>query len=174
MSKSLNNFILAHELREKYSSNIIRIGMLKTHYRLPLDLTDTLFNESSSIDEKINNALKGAKLYIDLNDLSYENKVKDETFEKYMDDDFNTSNVVTYLLELVKVLNNKVRSKDNTLVDEFARILTISDVLGLSYELKDLTEEDKEIYNEWINYRNEKNFEKADELRSILKDRNIL
>ena len=174
MSKSLNNFILAHELREKYSSNIIRIGMLKTHYRLPLDLTDTLFNESSSIDEKINNALKGAKLYIDLNGLSYENSIKDETFEKYMDDDFNTSNVVTYLLELVKVLNNKVRSKDNTLVDEFAKILTISGVLGLSYELKDLTEEDKEIYNKWINYRNEKNFEKADELRSILQDRNIL
>ena len=81
MSKSLGNFILAKDLREKYSANVIRIGMLKTHYRLPLDISDTLFNESSSIDEKINNALKQSKLFIDLNDLEIKSDIKDEKFE---------------------------------------------------------------------------------------------
>lgn len=174
MSKSLNNFILASELRKKYTSNVIRIGMLKTHYRLPLDLTEVLFNESKTIDEKIYNALKGAKLYIDLNNLKYESKVRDEVFESYMDDDMNTSNAITYLLDLIKVINNKVRNKDNSLTDEYSKILTISDVLGLSYELNDLSDEDKELYNEWVKYREEKNFAEADKLRNILQERNII
>lgn len=174
MSKSLNNFILAKDLREKYSSNVIRIGMLKTHYRLPLDLTDTLFNESSSIDDKIKNVIKQAKLYIDLNNLEYSKNVKDETFESYMDDDFNTSNVITYILDLVKELNSKIRNKDNSLTEIFSKLLTVTDVLGLSYELVDLTEEDKETYNKWIEYRNNKEFEKADELRNILQEKGVL
>ena len=33
MSKSLGNFITAHELLEKYSANIIRLAILKNNYR---------------------------------------------------------------------------------------------------------------------------------------------
>ena len=174
MSKSLGNFILAKDLREKYSANVIRIGMLKTHYRLPLDLSDTLFSESTSIDEKIKNALKGAKLFIDLNNLEIKKDVKDETFESYMNDDFNTSNVFTYILDLVKILNQKVRNKDNSLIDEFNRLSVILDVMGLKYDLVTLNEEQKNLYNEWLKYREEKNFAAADKLRDMLQEANIL
>jgi cysteinyl-tRNA synthetase len=174
MSKSLNNFILAHELREKYSSNVIRIGMLKTHYRLPLDLTDVLFVESKTIDDKVSNALKQAKLYIDLNNLNYKPIVKDEILSSYMDDDFNTSNVVTYLLDLTKEINNSIRNNKEDVSILFSKILTICYVLGLDYKLIDLTEEDKNTYNSWLKFREEKNFAKADEVRDILQSKGIL
>ena len=148
--------------------------MLKTHYRLPLDLSDTLFSESTSIDEKINNALKGAKLFIDLNNLEISKDVKDETFESYMNDDFNTSNVFTYILDLVKVLNQKVRNKDNSLIDEFNRLMMILEVMGLKYDLVTLNEEQKSLYNEWLKYREEKNFAEADKIRDMLQQANIL
>lgn len=174
MSKSLNNFILAHELRQKYSSNVVRLSMLKTHYRLPLDLTDVLFNESKTIDEKIYNALKQAKLYLDLNNIKYEKSVEDEILIKFMDDDFNTSNVVTYVLDLVKEINNSIRNSADNISILFSKILTVSYVLGLNYDLVDLTEEDKKLYTEWLKFREEKDFKKADEIRDILQEKNII
>lgn len=174
MAKSLGNFIIAHELREKYEANVIRIGMLKTHYRAPIDLTDTLFNESIKINEKIYNALKNANVYLELNDIKYNIIKKDEKFENFMDDDFNTSNVITYLLDLVKELNIALRNKDTQISQLYGKILLVSDVLGLKYDLKTLTKEEKEIYKKWEEARMNKEFEKADELRKILIERKIL
>ena len=174
MGKSLGNFILAKDLRDKYSANVIRIGMLKTHYRLPLDISDTLLNESTSIDEKIFNAIKQAKLFIDLNNLEIKTDIKDETFEGYMNDDFNTSNVFTYILDLVKVLNQKVRNKDESLINEYNILNTILEVMGIKYDIVTLSDEQKSLYNEWLRFREEKNFVEADRIRTLLQEANIL
>jgi len=39
MSKSLGNFYTVHELLKEYPGEAIRLGLLKTHYRQPLDFT---------------------------------------------------------------------------------------------------------------------------------------
>ncbi len=56
----------------------------------------------------------------------------------------------------------------------FSKILTVSYVLGLNYDLVDLTEEDKKLYTEWLKFREEKDFKKADEIRDILQKKNII
>ena len=91
-----------------------------------------------------------------------------------MDDDFNTSNVFTYILDLVKVLNQKVRNKDISLIDDFNKLLLILDVMGLKYELVTSTLEQKKLYNEWLKYREEKNYIEADKIRNKLQEANIL
>ena len=48
------------------------------------------------------------------------------------------------------------------------------DILGIVYPNISLSDDDKEIYKEWINAKNEKNFEKADKLRNVLIDKGIL
>ena len=173
MSKSLNNFILARDLINKYPVNIIRLGVLKNNYRLPFDLNDELFNDAKVINDKVEGALKNANLQIQLNNLKTGNIKDDEKIDEIMDEDFNTPNLVTYLLELVKELNTKLRNKED-FIDSYDKITLINYILGLEYNFKELTDEDKELYNSWIEARNNKDFEKADLLRKELIDRNII
>lgn len=175
MSKSLGNFILAKDFIKMHDANIIKIALFKTHYRLPLNFTDELFNEANNIDNKIYNALKSAKLLLVLNNTySIETNVKDEKFEEYMNDDFNTPNVITYLLELLKELNIEIRQKGENVLLLYNKILMITSVLGLVYSLPEITKEDVENYNKWQEYRKEKDFENADIYRNKLIEKNII
>lgn len=173
MSKSLNNFILARDLINKYPVNIIRLGVLKNNYRLPFDLNDELFNDAKVINDKVEGALKTANLQIQLNNLEVGNITDDEKIDEIMDEDFNTPNLVTYLLELVKEVNTKLRNKEE-FIDSYDKIMLINYILGLEYNFKELTEDDKQLYNNWIEARNNKDFDKADILRKELIDRNII
>lgn len=175
MSKSLGNFILAKDFLKMHNANLIKIALFKTHYRLPLNFTDELFNEANNIDNKIYNALKSAKLLLILNDAHLIiNSVKDQKFEEYMNDDFNTPNVITYLLELLKELNIEIRQKGENVLLLYNKILMITNILGLVYDLPEITKEDVENYNKWQEYRKEKDFEKADIYRNKLIEKNII
>lgn len=173
MSKSLGNFITAHELLEKHPANVIRLSILKTNYRLPFDFTDALFKECGTINDKVYNALKQANLEIQLKGLESGKLTQDDKINEIMDDDFNTSNLVTYLLDLVKELNTKLRAKED-FVETYDKIMLINYILGLEYDFISLSSDDKEIYNKWMEYRNNKDFENADKMRAQLVDRKII
>lgn len=173
MSKSLGNFITAHELLEKHPANVIRLSILKTSYRLPFDFTEALFKEAGTINDKVMNSLKQANLEIQVNDIKVGNITRDAKIDEIMEDDFNTSNLITYLLDLVKELNAKMRAKEE-FADTYDKIVLINYILGLEYDLVKLTDEDKALYKQWIEYRNNKDFENADKLRSQLVEKNII
>lgn len=173
MSKSLNNFILAKDLTKEYSGNIIRLAFLKNQYRSPLDLTKTTFQECVTINEKVYNALKQANINIQLNDTQVGIITHDEKINEIMDNDFNTPNLITYLLDLVKELNQALRN--NTEISQiYDKINLVNYILGLEYDLKTLTAEEKDIYKNWMTARSEKNFELADTYREQLISLNIL
>ena len=176
MSKSLGNFILAKDFIKMHNANVIKIALFKTHYRLPLNFTDELFMEADNIDNKIRNVLKSAKLEIAINDLKeIDNNIKDSKFEEYMNDDFNTPNVISYLLELVKQLNIEIRSNNNNqIILLYKKVLVISDILGLVYNLADITDEDINDYNKWQEYRKIKDFDNADIYRNKLLEKDII
>lgn len=173
MSKSLNNFILAKDFINLHKANVIKIALFKTHYRLPLNFTDELFNEANIVDKKINDVLKQASLQIQLEGLEV-NKIKnDEKINEIMDEDFNTPNLLTYLMELVKELNSALRNKED-ITTSYDKINIICKILGLKYDLKELTNEDKELYSKWLSYKEVKDFENADKIREELVAKNIL
>lgn len=175
MSKSLGNFILAKDFIKMHDANIIKIALFKTHYRLPLNFTDDLFKEADNINNKIYNALKAAKLLLVLNDAHLINStVKDQKFEEYMNDDFNTPNVITYLLDLLKEMNIEIRQKGENVLLLYNKILVITNILGLVYNLPEITKEDIDNYNKWQEYRNLKDFENADIYRNKLIEKNII
>lgn len=173
MSKSLNNFILAKDLRKEYPSNVIRLAFLKNQYRAPLDLTKTTFTECITINDKIYNALKQANIIVQLENISVGNVTKDEHINEIMDNDFNTPNLITYLLDLVKELNTSIRNHTD-IGEIYDKIILINSILGLEYDLKEFSESDKELYQSWLNARNNKDFESADHLREQLIALNIL
>ena len=173
MSKSLGNFITAHELLEKYPANVIRLSILKTSYRLPFDFTEALFKECMTINDKVYNALKQANLEIQINNLEVGKLKEDSKINEIMDEDFNTSNLITYLLDLIKELNAKLRNKED-IVDTYDKILLINYILGLEYDLVSLDDEAKSLYKEWLEYRNNKDFENADKLRTKLTELGVI
>ena len=91
-----------------------------------------------------------------------------------MNNDFNTPNVITYLLDLVKQLNQKLRNKDYDILITVSKILQITNILGLVYDMPKLTQEQIDIYNKWNEARENKDYEKADYYRSILIEQKIL
>lgn len=174
MSKSLNNFILAKDFIKEHSANVIKLAFLSTNYRQPLNLTDKVFEEALVIDNKIKTVLKSANNELNIKNIHNIKEEKDSTFEEYMNDDFNTPNVITLLLSLVKDLNQEIRNKGNNILTLTNKILTITNILGLSYSMPKFTEKQKETYNSWIKAREDKDFALADTLREELIKENIL
>lgn len=175
MSKSLGNGINPDDLFKKYNSNIIRLTILKNKYRQPLTLNDTLFEEAKTIDDKIYNLLKSLNIYLPLNNLSEKKTFNDAKIKEIMDDDFNTSNLITYLLEIVKNLNMNIRNSDHeNIINNYDVLNQIIYILGLKYTLPNISKESIDLYNKWNDYRNNKDFENADIIRKELEERNII
>ena len=173
MSKSLNNFILAKDFIKKYRPNVIKLAMFKTHYRLPFNISDDLFNEAITLDERIYNSLKQASVKIQVDNIKYCKLMQDVKINEIMDDDFNTPNLISYLLELVKELNSSLRT-GLSFTEIYDKINLIVGVLGLHYEMPTMSEDDLKTYNAWLTAKKEKNFNEADKLRTQLIDKNIL
>lgn len=173
MSKSLGNFILARDFIKDHDANVVKIVMFKTHYRLPLNITDELFNEAKIINEKVYNALKQANLSIQLNNLKIGNISVDDNINKIMDEDFNTPNLISYMMELVKELNANLRSNKD-ICDTYDKLKLVVNILGLVYNFSVLSESDIDLYNKWVLLKNNKDFERADIIRKELESKGIL
>jgi cysteinyl-tRNA synthetase len=173
MSKSLGNFVLAKDFIKQHDANVIKIAMFKTHYRLPFNITDDLFKEAKIIDDKLKMVLKQATVKMQLNGVEQGSLKHDSKIEEIMDEDFNTPNLITYLSELIKELNNEVRN-NTEFSQTYDKITLINQILGLYYDLPKLDEKDIDTYHNWELARQSKNYSLADELREILVSKNIL
>ena len=173
MSKSLGNFILAKDFIKNSKANIVKLAMFKTHFLLQFNIKEELFIECGLLDDKIYNTLKQANLQIQVNNITINQVKQDKNINKIMDEDFNTSNLITYLLELIKELNTAIRNNGEISL-LYDKINLIINILGLHYDLKTLSEDDKKIYQEWLKAKENKDYTKADELRKTLVNNNIL
>ncbi|MDE2463461.1 MAG: cysteine--tRNA ligase [Alphaproteobacteria bacterium] len=61
MSKSLGNFITVHELLDTWPGEVLRLNMLRTHYRQPMDWTASGLRESWAMLERWYAACEGAR-----------------------------------------------------------------------------------------------------------------
>lgn len=174
MSKSLNNFVLSSELLEKFSANVIRLSMFKTHYAKPFNLADDLLTEAKDLDLKIENLIRKIKLNVSLHELDDKEYSKDIELIEIMDNDFNTANLISYLLKLVKDANILLRNFDKSLVDVYSKIKGVCFVLGLEYNYDLFKENDVDLYKKWLNFKENKMYNEADEVYKILLDRKIV
>jgi cysteinyl-tRNA synthetase len=99
-----------------------------------------------------------------------------DSFNLAMSDDFNTANAITSMQLLLKITNQKLRSKtDNQYLNELFKALEyMMNVLGLAVNVVRMKPQDRELYNEWQAARKEKDFTKADQIREQLSLRGIL
>jgi len=88
MSKSLGNFVTIHELLEEWPGEVVRLNMLRSHYRQPMDWTVKGLQESSKI-------LDG--WYDIIGDETNSSGTPDPEFVAALRDDLNTPNALTQL-----------------------------------------------------------------------------
>ena len=94
-----------------------------------------------------------------------------------MGNDFNTANAITTIFKLTKLINTFTRQKDidvKKLQDAMKALDDMLWVLGITPTISLLNEEEKQLVLNWNNYKAAKDFEKADELRKIILEKNIL
>ncbi len=123
MSKSLGNFFTIREVLKKYDADVIRFFILRTHYRSPLNYSDHHLDDAKQAHDRLYTALKNVSP-ISTTDIDWNNSYA-KKFKIAMDDDFNTSEAVAVLFDLVNEVN---RSKST----EMAGLLKkLGGVLGL-------------------------------------------
>jgi len=192
MSKSLGNFITINELLEKYSPEVFRFFVLSTHYRSPIDFSNEILEQSShglqriyKLIENINEALDGDTSISLENDQDYIQKLSDirEEFFDAMDNDFNTPAAFSTIFDIIRDVNrdlNQDNISKNSLTKLKAIILEFGYVLGLNFSLnQDIDETLEDDLLDLLKYvrdklRDEKNWELSDEIRSKLKEMNII
>ena len=128
MSKSLGNFVTVKESLENHSPEVLRLFLISSHYRSPLNYSDESIEEAkSSLD----------RLYNSIEDLEYLSKesVKSEYSDKFhnaMQDDFNTPSAISVLFEIARQVNSL--KKDNE-IEEATKLASelydLSSILGL-------------------------------------------
>ena len=179
MSKSLGNVLWAKDLLEELGCNVYKWLMLSTHYRNPLNFTDEVLTSVKKEVAKVENILKQASLYLQVNGAMQEEYCK-ESVDQMVDalaDDLNTSLALTQILGQVKILNQlmRTRDKDNEQISKgYQTLVKMLDVMGFKHDVKILSKEDIELYQQWMTEKSQKNFDKADELRTQLQVKGII
>lgn len=179
MSKSLGNVVWAKDLIEELGCNVYKWFMLSSHYRNPLNMTDKIIESVKKEVTKVNNVIKQASLYLQVNDVNisdYHKEVVDEMIDA-LADDLNTSLALTDILSQVKILNQAMRVKEKNnedIASTYNTLLKMCDVMGFVFEPKQLTKEELELYKKWIKAKAQKNFEEADQYRNVLIQKGII
>ncbi len=119
MSKSLGNFLTIRDITAKYNPEELRFFVFSTHYRNPLDFSETamqdaiagldrLYECAAAVDELEDGTGNGESV------ISKKDQAKLSNFEQRfilaMDNDFNTAQAQGILFDTVKVLNKIRRS----------------------------------------------------------------
>ena len=159
MSKSLGNIITVKELLEKYDGEVIRLALLSTHYRKPINFGESLLEQSKNILNK---------LYKNLNNQSYEDVVSKDVINPLLDD-LNTPLAISSLL---KIKCSKTLIKSANLLGLLNR--TQEEWLS-SNNKSTISENDIELLiQERDGARKSKDFAKADEIRDQLEQNNVI
>lgn len=180
MSKSAGNFILGKDIVATYGGQVVRWVMNATHYRAPINFSDEIFDAAISELNKIYTSLKQASLKLDLSDSFTINTIDENYKDKYLEqlaDDMNVSGAMTILYDVVKELNQTIRTREVNLLrlnELFNTLNYMLDLIGMNKYDRRLTDLEKALYNDWVDAKTLKDFVKADEIRKQLIEKGIL
>jgi len=139
MSKSLGNIFPVREILKNYHPEILRLFMLQSHYRSPVDYSESSLAEARSSLIRCYTTLQllkyaQGKLAADIMPImkefsaeeeNYIGKFKDLTdkFDAALDDDFNTAQALGHVFDMVRLTNNFIADEKNMPASNKAEIL---------------------------------------------------
>ena len=192
MSKSLGNFFTVREAAKVYGYDSIRMFMLMSHYRSPLNYSGEILVQAQHALERLTTAKANLEF---LKQNGRDGEITEEElkhieahadyrrrFCEAMDDDLNTADAIAVIFELVRDINCTVAPCDNPtkrIAAACDEVFTeLADVLGLPLgKVGDKADPEAEIVDLIIarqTARREKNYAEADRIRDELKTKGIM
>ncbi|MBI65512.1 MAG: cysteine--tRNA ligase [Candidatus Marinimicrobia bacterium] len=173
MSKSLGNILYIRKFLEQYDGEVLRLALLSSHYRQPLNWTEDTIEMAKNNLDRFYRVLKNFNEVeiIDMND-----ELLPEDFLNALCDDLNISVAIAELNKMIKALNNSSNNKDQII--NKTKLLFSANILGILqknplewFKVDDSNLEINKI-DDLVKSRDEarknKNFELADKIRNQL------
>ena len=162
MSKSLNNaYLLSDIINKGYEPLSYKLLNFSSHYRNKLNFTWEALDSSSKALQKLR---EGYRKHLEGNDVIEEDKVNEykEQFLEAINDDLNMPLAMAIVWEVIK-RNEKSKQYAQVLLD-FDRVLGLE--IDKENEVQELPDEVKNLIEERKKARENKDYEKSDELRN--------
>ena len=176
MSKSLGNFAMLKDLFTSYHPEVIRYYLISSHYRSSLNFDNESLDQARSALTRLYQAISVAS--------SQESDLHDKSvseFIKSMNDDLNTPEALSTLFGLAKLINSSQDTQDQSMyastMRELGKVLGLlndSSEAFLQYGAKLADEEISKKIEERNQARDNKDFQKADQIRDQLAAQGIL
>lgn len=187
MSKSLGNFVLAHDLIREISPEVIRFFLASAHYRSPLKFSEQNINDAKSNLDRLKTTYQNLNYrYQDAVDtLANDEDIlamianHQEHFVEVMDDDINTPNGLTVIYQFMRDINVYIEGQEvskralDALLKAYSQLLAI---FGIDFTAQEDNLDDmvQALIDERTTARNNKDFARADEIRDQLREQGII
>jgi cysteinyl-tRNA synthetase len=193
MSKSSGNFLTIRDALKSYHPEVIRLLMISSHYRNPIDFSDHILKDTQKVLSRFYQAIYRAQPFVmSKNNLSLAQLNSNPLVKKFnqaMNDDFNTPEALAVCFDLLKQLNVALKDENKKqVIESYQLLLWIGNILNIFNQdpekiLKQSnTEENSHLSEQDIHQailaRNEarknKQYALADEIRQNLLKKDIL
>jgi cysteinyl-tRNA synthetase len=177
MSKSSGNLVCVEDVLDRFSADAIRLFVLGSHYRSPLDYSEEALEASERGVERLRSAL-GQKSSEEEEHAMLDAKPFEQKFVEAMDDDFNTAQAIAVLFELTREINRGAEQGANITKAQHT-LLNLAGILGLTLKEKTQTTSDTEAFISLLvstrdDLRQNQQWQLADRIRNGLADLGVI
>ncbi|WP_455045098.1 cysteine--tRNA ligase [Leptotrichia trevisanii] len=198
MSKSLGNFFLLREILEKFSGNVVRLFILSTHYRKPINFS---FENMEDTKKALQNIVKSMNKFVNIVKKYKNEKIEnvknsefsqkidefDKKFEDAMDEDMNTPQALATIFDQIRETNKFISTNESEFSTIYYEIKKsydslkqkIENVFGIAIEVENAVKEEdgenmeltKKLIELLIKLRSEARSEKNFKLSDEIRDK---
>ena len=179
MSKSLGNVVYAKDMIAQYGGPVTRLVILNAHYRQPVNFTEETVKEAQQEIQRMQMAYKQAALKLQANSVDLD-KGKPLFIDKFLEalaNDLNTANALAELYNLLKDINQQIRSREtdyDLLNNQFKTLTDMFYVLGLDITYVKFDDSISQLYKDYLLSKDNKDFAKSDEIRKVLIEKGVM
>jgi len=182
MSKSLGNVKSVNHVLDNWGPNIIRLFCLSGSYSKPIDYSEKLLKENITKLRQIESCYYELRLSEGTGEEAAAEKLTQECKEEFdsaLNNDFNTPLALTAYYKLIREVD--AIAADEKITQAFAGIILpeferMSSILGI--EILKVSDTEKNEINQMVKkrdeYRMQKNYEEADDIRAKIAEKNII
>ena len=179
MSKSLGNVVYAKDMIAQYGGPVTRLVILNAHYRQPVNFTEETVKEAQQEIQRMQMAYKQAALKLQANSVDLD-KGKPLFIDKFLEalaNDLNTANALAELYNLLKDVNQQIRSRETDYVllnNQFKTLTDMFYVLGLDITYVKFDDSISQLYKDYLLSKENKDFAKSDDIRKVLIEKGVM
>jgi len=203
MSKSLGNFFTIADIIKKFDPEAVRLFLLQTHYRHPVEFSDEQLKEAESSLDRYYQSMERAGDFLAVESKKERGDVEALTaavdklkkgFMESMDDDFNSAGAIGQIYEAIRELNRFLDAKPSgpsareavsgtmDAIKEVGAVLRLFDRTPerwhsslLERKVEDMSEADIDgIIASRLEARSNKDWAEADRIRDELAKKGVL